>query len=122
MKLNSPPAAPGVRPILITDCTLTYRHPAQTGIQRVVRNALRHARDVAPAYGYDVLPVALTAGQFRVADVDRVLRDRLSEPGVEMPSELHRLRQAAASLLPRESTEQLLQAVLGPKAEGSRAA
>jgi alpha-1,2-rhamnosyltransferase len=51
----------------------------QTGIQRVVRNVLRHAGDVALEHGYDVVPVVFQTDQFRQADLRQVLRDKLQD-------------------------------------------
>jgi len=54
---------------LYLDCTATYLHDRQTGIQRVVRNVVRHAADVGAELGVDCCPVAFTPsrGFFEVA-------------------------------------------------------
>lgn len=60
-------------PTLFVECTLTYQHDFNTGIQRVVRNILRHSAAVAATHGYQVVPVVLENGQFFSADAGRVL-------------------------------------------------
>ena len=47
-----------------------------TGIQRVVRNVLRYAPEIAGQYGFDVVPVILENGRFIVADLSVVLSDK----------------------------------------------
>jgi len=84
--MNTPPPLPSATsnqpPLartLFIECTNTYRSAVQTGIQRVVRNTLRQARTLAREHGYEVAPVVLQAGQFRIVDFDRLLRDRLRD-------------------------------------------
>eukprot|EP01037_Dinobryon_pediforme_P002579 gene2579-2619_t len=75
------PPAPGPgRPILFVECTHTYHSDVQSGIQRVVRNILRNAAEVADSHGFEVIPVVFEGGQFRHADVDQVLHDKLAVP------------------------------------------
>lgn len=45
---------------LYLDCTATYLHDRQTGIQRVVRNVVRHAAAVGTELGVECRPVAYT--------------------------------------------------------------
>lgn len=77
--------APPKRPAVFIECTNTYHSAVQTGIQRVVRNILREAAVVADARGYDLLPIVCHAGQFRVADIAPVLRDKLRPAEVHVP-------------------------------------
>ena len=63
-------------PILFVECTHTYRHDLNTGIQRVVRNILRHSATIAATHGYRVVPVVLENGQFFSADAEKVLMDK----------------------------------------------
>lgn len=73
----APDAIP-VRPILYIECTHTHHSNVQSGIQRVVRNIMRNASDVAGQRGYDLVPVVYEAGQFRAAGLDQVLHDKLT--------------------------------------------
>jgi len=52
------------RPTIFIDCTDTLNSELHTGIQRVVRNVLRHAAPAAVRHGYDVVPVVLDSGGF----------------------------------------------------------
>jgi alpha-1,2-rhamnosyltransferase len=72
------------RPRLFIECTHTYHSPVQSGIQRVVRNILRNAGEVAGERGYAVVPVVYEGGQFRAADLRQVLDDKL-QPPVRLP-------------------------------------
>lgn len=63
-------------PILFIECTHTYQHDLNTGIQRVVRNILRHSTAIAATYGLQVVPVVLENGRFLSADAQRVLMDK----------------------------------------------
>lgn len=63
-------------PTLFIECTHTYHSDVNTGIQRVVRNVLRHSPLVAKKYGYQVVPVIIENGQFFCADAHKVLQDK----------------------------------------------
>jgi len=63
-------------PTIFVECTHTYRSDLNTGIQRVVRNVLRHAAVSAARYGYSVVPVVLESNQFVAADLGQVLADK----------------------------------------------
>ena len=69
------PTVPTV-PTMFIECTHTYHSDLNTGIQRVVRNVLRHAGDVAAGYGYEVVPVVLDGDRLVGADLATVLRDK----------------------------------------------
>lgn len=73
--LHRPP-----RPTLFIECTHTYHSDLNTGIQRVVRNVLRNAPEVAERYGFDVVPVIWVEDRFEFANVDRVLANKQAEP------------------------------------------
>lgn len=64
------------RPTIFVECTHTYESDLNTGIQRVVRNIVRHAPSVAARYGYDVVPVILKEGTFVEVDDARVLANK----------------------------------------------
>jgi O-antigen biosynthesis alpha-1,2-rhamnosyltransferase len=64
------------RRTLYVECTHTYVSDVNTGIQRVVRNVLRYAPEIAAQYGFDVVPVILENGRFIVADLSVVLSDK----------------------------------------------
>jgi FkbM family methyltransferase len=64
------------RPTIFIECTHTYHSDLNTGIQRVVRNILRNAPPVAGEYGYDVVPVIMDSGRFRLVHADRVLANK----------------------------------------------
>jgi glycosyltransferase involved in cell wall biosynthesis len=55
------------------DCSATIGNMLQTGIQRVVRNVVRHAEAVASLHGYRVKVVALTKGDFYEVPIVEVL-------------------------------------------------
>ena len=74
-RADAPAAAPTV-PTIFIECTHTYHSDLNTGIQRVVRNVLRHAGDVAAGYGYEVVPVVLDGDRLVGADLATVLRDK----------------------------------------------
>ena len=77
-----PPKAPAAikvrapRPTIFVECTHTYHSDINTGIQRVVRNILRSAPEVAARHGYDVVPVIWNADSFIHADAARVLANK----------------------------------------------
>ncbi|MDR3441146.1 glycosyltransferase family 1 protein [Telmatospirillum sp.] len=76
-----PPAVVPTRkvagPTIFIECTHTYHSELNTGIQRVVRNILRHGSDVGAQFHYQVVPVIMENDRFRYADVDHVLADKL---------------------------------------------
>jgi hypothetical protein len=69
MSLSPDPAAStATRPRRIyVDCTETAMTSRQTGIQRVVRNIVRHGRIVARTLGVECVPVRFVDGAFRTA-------------------------------------------------------
>lgn len=85
IKAEQAAAAPTV-PTIFIECTHTYHSDVNTGIQRVVRNVLRHAGDVAAGYGYEVVPVVVDGDRLVGADLASVLRDK-SVPIVEVQAE-----------------------------------
>lgn len=64
------------RPTIFVECTHTCHSDLNTGIQRVVRNILRHAAPAAARHGYEIVPVILENGQLVPVDVRRVLADK----------------------------------------------
>jgi glycosyltransferase involved in cell wall biosynthesis len=64
------------RPTLFIECTHTFHSDLNSGIQRVVRNVVRHAPAVAKRYGFDVVPVIVEGDRFVPASVDRLLADK----------------------------------------------
>ncbi|MDE2581542.1 MAG: FkbM family methyltransferase, partial [Rhodospirillales bacterium] len=66
-------------PTIFIECTHTYHSDVNTGIQRVVRNVVRHARDAGAALGYKVVPVILSDDRLVEADIANVLRDKVAE-------------------------------------------
>ncbi len=65
-------------PTIFIECTHTHHYDLHTGIQRVVRNIVRHASAVAAERGFEVRPVILENGEFVCADPHRVLADKLA--------------------------------------------
>jgi alpha-1,2-rhamnosyltransferase len=55
-------------PTLFIECTNTHHDDRRTGIQRVVRNILRNAPELAAARGFRVVPVVLDGPSLRVLD------------------------------------------------------
>lgn len=64
-------------PTIFMECTLTYRSALNTGIQRVVRNVIRHANAVATGYGYAAMPVKIEGNRLVEADILIVLSDKV---------------------------------------------
>lgn len=56
---------------LYIDCSYTYKHSINTGIQRVVRNLARHAPQIAARKGFVVKLVALQNGEFVEITLDQ---------------------------------------------------
>jgi alpha-1,2-rhamnosyltransferase len=115
IEINVRPTAlatiPAGGPVLFVECSHTYQNSVQSGIQRVVRNVLRHAGEIAGQRGYALVPVVFDGGQFRVAALAGVLDDKLRplESGTRFEkmraawrawSMLSRRRQVAALALP----------------------
>jgi glycosyltransferase involved in cell wall biosynthesis/SAM-dependent methyltransferase len=76
-QLSSPRMMPKPsRPTLFIECTHTFHSDVNSGIQRVVRNAVRHAPVVAARYGFDVVPVIVQGDRFVPASVDQLLADK----------------------------------------------
>jgi alpha-1,2-rhamnosyltransferase len=63
-------------PTIFIECTYTVLNDTNSGIQRVVRNVLRHAPQVASAYGYAVVPVAFDGERLVAIDRDRLLLNK----------------------------------------------
>lgn len=51
-------------PTIYIDCSATYKHLINTGIQRVVRNVARHAPEIAARNGYSVKLLAIRDGEY----------------------------------------------------------
>jgi alpha-1,2-rhamnosyltransferase len=84
------------RPTVFIECTHTYHSVLNTGVQRVVRNILRHAPAVARDLGYDAVPVIVEGDRFRVADAGRVLADKQNAPDAAAATTVGRLVWRAA--------------------------
>ena len=65
-----------ITPTVFIECTHTYHNDINSGIQRVVRNIIRHAEAVASDYGYAVVPVIVDGDRFIEADISIVLHDK----------------------------------------------
>ncbi len=63
-------------PRLFIECTHTYHSDLNTGIQRVVRNIVRFAPEVAGAHGFEAIPVILENNRFIHVGDARVLQDK----------------------------------------------
>lgn len=88
---------------LYLDCTGTYFQGLNTGIQRVVRNLLKHAGSVGQDMGIDIIPVVSLHGRYFAIDGldDPALRQRaLSYLEQGIRRRLYRLakRRAGASI------------------------
>jgi alpha-1,2-rhamnosyltransferase len=57
---------------LFIDCTQVYRSNLNTGIQRAVRNILRHASSVGAKHGMDVILLALEDNHFVMLEYDQL--------------------------------------------------
>lgn len=101
-------------PTLFVECTHTYRSALNTGIQRVVRNILRHAPDAAAPLGLQVVPLVFDGGTPRFIEPAAVLDGKLPAPigaacriwrkllaiaGHRPPSELDRYGEGSVLLL-----------------------
>ena len=64
------------RPRLLIECTTTYNNGINTGIQRVVRNILRHAMSVGARHGFEVVPVIFQYNRFVPVEVTDLLSGR----------------------------------------------
>jgi len=62
-----------VTPTLLIECTHTYKSGRNTGIQRVVRNILRHAPAAAAGLGLAVVPLVFDGDRPRIIDAAAVL-------------------------------------------------
>ncbi|MFN9369440.1 MAG: glycosyltransferase family 4 protein [Planctomycetia bacterium] len=60
-------AAPAGTPRLLIDCTQTMRTPVTTGIQRVVRNLVKHGQAVAGKRGMELVPIRFNGHVFERA-------------------------------------------------------
>lgn len=65
-----------MRPVIFIECTNTYGSTSVTGIQRVVRNIVRHGAAVGARQGYDVVPVIFRRGRFVRVDAESVVADK----------------------------------------------
>jgi glycosyltransferase involved in cell wall biosynthesis len=84
------PTAPGqsARPVIFIECTHTYSSASNNGIQRVVRNIVRHGATVGARHGYDVVPVVFRRGNFVRVDSQDVLADKTGDaPPIEATAE-----------------------------------
>ena len=72
-------------PTIFIECTHTFHSDLNTGIQRVVRNVLRHASAVASELGYSVVPVILQNDRLVPADLDVVLSDKQAQAKPRRP-------------------------------------
>ena len=70
-------------PTVFIECTDTYHNDINTGIQRVVRNIIRHAEAATSDYGYAMVPVILEGGRFIAADISIVLREKSRKGNVD---------------------------------------
>jgi len=77
-----------VGPTIFIECTHTFHTDMNTGIQRVVRNVLRHAEAVAAQHGYAVVPVMLEDERFVAVDMHTVLRDKRRDRSETLPAGL----------------------------------
>ena len=74
--VTKPVPSDQITPTVFIECTHTYHNDINTGIQRVVRNIIRHAEAVASDYGYAVVPVFVDGDRFIEADISIVLDDK----------------------------------------------
>ena len=66
------------------DCSFFCHHvELNTGIQRVVRNVLANITPLAIKYQYEVIPVDISNGQFRVLNLADLCPDRTPNPSTE---------------------------------------
>lgn len=92
MGLTAPADRKPQRRVLYIECSNTYLSDVNTGIQRVVRNVLRHAPVIADRYGFDVVPLILHDGRLIVADASVVLSDKQRQrrqPRIDTPAVNH---------------------------------
>jgi alpha-1,2-rhamnosyltransferase len=61
---------------LFVECTHTHASDLATGIQRVVRNVLRQADEVASALGFEMVPVVWDGRRLVRVELARVLADK----------------------------------------------
>jgi len=91
-----------VKPALFIECTHTYRSGRNTGIQRVVRNILRHAPGAAAGLGLHVVPLIFDGDRPCFIDAAAVL-DGMPPPPMALAGrigrKLRRLSGATASAL-----------------------
>ena len=69
------------------ECTHTYHSDINTGIQRVVRNIMRHGPEVAARFGMRIVPVIVENSEYRVVDSAPVLNGKLSCAKSAAPAE-----------------------------------
>lgn len=60
-------------PVVFIECTNTYSTGLNTGIQRAVRNIVRHAISVGARHGFEVVPVVFRRKDFVPVDVEDLL-------------------------------------------------
>ncbi|MDD5365346.1 MAG: glycosyltransferase family 1 protein [Gallionellaceae bacterium] len=65
---------------LYLDCTGTYLHGWNTGIQRVVRSLLKHSHSTGRDLGIDIIPIVTVNGRYFALD-------NLADPAVRMHAE-----------------------------------
>ncbi len=88
-------------PALFIECTHTYRSGRNTGIQRVVRNILRHAPATAAALGLEVVPLILDGDRAHFIDAAAVLDGTPPLPVGRIRRKLRSLTRFGASDLDR---------------------
>jgi FkbM family methyltransferase len=71
------------RPTIFVECTHTFHTDQNTGIQRVVRNILRHAAPVAAKHDFDVVPIRLENGKFIPAHLEMILANKQNSPSAK---------------------------------------
>ena len=94
-------------PIIYIDCSSTCKSTINTGIQRVVRNVIRHAGPIAVKHGYDLKTVVLRDGEFVEIPITQILNPRLmtdwrQRTARAAKSAVDHIRQTLASLIPSD--------------------
>jgi glycosyltransferase involved in cell wall biosynthesis len=104
-------------PRLLLDCTSTYLFDHHTGIQRVVRNIVRHGHDEGRRLGLEVVPCFFEEGTFYVAPTTadgRLISRATSDSGVDAWTRTKRhywtILGAIAAATPNARARQWLQA------------
>jgi hypothetical protein len=102
-------------PTPFIECTNTHHDDRRTGIQRVVRNILRNAPELAAARGFQVVPVILGGPSFRVVDGVGLPQDEAVGTPTRTPAPVgparaiwRRMLKALAALLPFLAVHRIL--------------